>query len=498
MFVNTVPCAETYQAITRPAILASIEQMLKFYHIDMSQCQIYFNGDAEVSKLFGSDLGSKRGADGATDFKNRDKLYIVAEVEDSEFNNGYGNNYRQDTHFAFWHDKETNTAIRPMFKGKVVNVDVNRHFKTRQDAVDFKNTIDRIRTQQMAAFTFDAKVHFPINTSIVELLKVIYTFQVEAKEIDGATVTFAKWLFGNAKRALTLISNVAGKNKMLVSPILIENTELILNEPRIGKIAKGDYLGRYEVSFTYMFYWQEFIGWQFNYPYMVCQRIIPEKFINPVVKQWERPQTLTGSLERTQMMALTQGNEKYLHTPYYVRIPLNDPWAPPPENYMEPELQLTLTLDDKPNQILFNIGQIPGFTWNPFYLNYIQRYRNWIFEKYNCPITIKIFSDDVPIHYKNLSMDLQGNVILNRFPSIKNIHRAVVYVNYDIGKWSDICVTNLLGDRKEAKTLIDYIMPWLKIPEDWDKDWFDKVIGMPFVRPPIYQAEMGFITKRNK
>lgn len=492
MFVNTVPCGETYQAITRPAILASIEQLLKFYHVNMEACQIYFNGDADVSKLFGTDLGLKRGADGNTDFKNRDKLYIVAEVNDSEFNNGYGNNYRQDTHMAFWHDKETNTSFRPMFKGKIVNVDVNRHFRTRQDAVDFKNAIERVRTQQIGAFTFDAKVHFPVNTTIVELIKTIYDYQVNAKVIDPVVVPFAKWLFSNAKRAFTIISNLSGKNKILVSPILIENTELILNEPNVSKVNKGDYLGRYEVSFSYTFYWQEFIGWQFSYPYMVCQQVIPAKFINGIVGQWSRPQTLTGFLERTQMMALTQGNEKYLHTPYYNRIPLEDPWAPPQENYMEPKLQVTLSLTNTANQILFNIGEIPNFKWNPFYLKYILRYRQYIFQKYNCPLTIKIFSNDIQIDYRNLSMDDKGNIILNRLPSIKNIHRAVVYINYDIGLWSEICVSNLLADRKETKTLIDYIMPWLKIPDDWDENWFDKVIGQPSVRPPIYQMVCGF------
>ena len=497
MFVNTVGCAETYRAITRPAIIASIEQLLDFYQIDMKKCQIYFNGDAEASKLFGSNYDSVRGDDKQTDFQNRDKLYVIANVDDSEFNSGYSNNYRQDTHIAFWRDEETKTSIRPQFVGKRVTVEINRHFRTRQEAVNFKNTIERIRTEQMAAFTFNATVHFPINTSLVELFNDVYKLLVNGGGVDQTKVNFSQWLMNNARRSLKVINNLAGNNKILVAPVLIENTEVIQDEPNISKVTKGGYLGRYEVSFSYYFSWLEFIGWQVTYPFMIYQQPIPTKYINPVIKNFQRDQTLTGFLERTQMMLLTKGNEKLLHNPYYEKIPVEDPWVPKPENYMEPKIRITLSLDKVPSQVLFNIKQIPNFTWNPFYLNFLIRYREFIFQKYNNPLSLYIYSDKIQIDPRDLSMNENGDVILNRPPVIKNTHRAVLFVNYDIRLWSETCVKNLLADRAETKKLIDYIMPWLKIPEDWDEEWFNDVIGEPNIKPPIYQMAIGLRALRN-
>lgn len=491
MFVNNVPCAETYRAITRPAILDSIKQTLKFYHIDPSNFQIYFNGEAEISKLFGSDLNDKKGSDQITDFKNRDKLYVLAEVNDNDFNSGYSNNYRQDTHMSFWKDPITETAISPMFVGRRVEVEINRHFRTRQEAVTFKNAIERIRTQQMANFTFDATVHLPINTSLVELFKEVYTRLVNAKAIDPNTINFSKWLVTNAKHSITVISNLIGNNKILVSPMRVENIEVIPSEPNVSKVTKGDYLGRFEVSFSYYFYWQEFIGWQATYPIMVYQQLMPEKYFNPVVENWKRPVTLTGFLERTQMMELTKGNKGYLTTPYYDRIPLEDPWAPPAEEYMVPKLQVTLQLSLEPTQTLFNLKDIDGFEWNKFYIDYLLANRKDIFRKYNNPLTIKLFSNDVQVDPKDLSMDENGNIIFARLPTIKNIHRAVLFVNYDIKLWSEVCIEGLLKDKVAGKKLLDYIMPWLNTPEDYDRIWIDKVMGVPNPRPPFYEMAIG-------
>lgn len=513
MIKTTVLAGETYRSTTRPAIFASIKRLLDLYSLDDSL--IYYNGETEISKLVGSLNTDKRGSDNYTDLKNINKLFVLAKVEYSEFNSMYGNSYRQRTHTSVWKDDETLTDITPQYEGRKVEVDINKHFRTRQEAVNFVNKLNTATTTQLADFTFDADIHYPINYSIIDLLTEIYNRLVCGGKIDSCEINFGKWFSDNCLVPYTVISNIIGNNKIPVIPRRIEETILQMNSPTVEQIVKGEYSGRFEVSFSYNFYWQEFIGWELTYPLMVYQKIIPEKYIPMPVKEHNRSQAANRFLENSYMQDIRFGNSKSLHSPYYDKIPSYDPYTAPYQNFLTPKLQITLTVEDVPEQILLNLKEIPNYSWNPFYLYYLIKYRSRMLILNKSPIHFKVFSGDVQILNSDLTIDDEGNVWLLRNPFMKNQHTFVMYVNYAIRDWDDDAVDDIINFPDDSSVILPDIMPWYRWPDylnpgggnvdnlgiwlnagDWDNVLLhnDPGRGLTKDRPfPPHNVEMGFV-----
>lgn len=450
-----IQAAEIYRNATRPAILASIREVLGFYGMIDKFDEIYFNGEAEVSNFINSDKDSKLRSDRATDLINRQKLFVTAEINRSVFNSGYGNSGTSPNNPYVWKDEDSRTYLYPGFEGRDIVIECNCHFRTRNEAQGFVNRIERTRSRQLSEFTFNANIHYPINIPIIEFLSGNHQ---RLKQAGIVSNEYPEWFFEHAVAPMGVIHNEGNNHKTIVVKREIIDTNIIFDESEVGLSRKGDYAGQYIASFRYKFYWQDMVEWQLHYPIMVYQQPIDTKWLPTMQHQY-----INGFIQNA-FLEYQQGNlvfkNRQASSPFYYRFPDNDPWYPPQECWLDKQVSLLLMMEDVENKALFNIKEIPNWTWKDAVIKHIIKYREYLFTRHEDIVHIKLYSDDLQVLDEQLSMDEDGNVYMNRRPTMKNVYRAVIYIDLDLKNLSPEAIERIINDEEYQKEFLPGVFPW--------------------------------------
>lgn len=461
MLKTFVEADETYRNFTRPAIYDSIKSMLKFYGVD-SVAEIYFNGDAVGAKLVGSDSTDAPRTDRYTDGIFRNKLFIVGEVEPSPFNSGYANSRRDMSERPVWMDDSLGMFLTPAYEGRRVSVEVNAHFNDRMAATTFVNRINRLQANQVSDQSFSTTVHMPINNGILAFFEHIHELLVKndpTVEPDCST-----WFSQRCQSPITTLTNVAGNNATLVVPQLIGNLGIQFEEPRIRKPQKASLFGSYEVALTYFFYFQEFIGWEMEYPLNIWQDEIDTQYIPPINEEFNKGFTPRSNTELALANILTPYNRSE-HAPYFLCLPKHDPFRKEYNYWMVPFLQVRLMMENVPRQELCGIDDIPDLEWNAVVKQYILRRHAKAFSHHDTPFLFKSYSNELPVDATQLTMDEAGKMYLERPPTMQNTYRLMCDVDMAIRDYSQDFWDDLLKNPTDWG-ILPLIFPWY----DWT-DW---------------------------
>lgn len=474
MLKTFIPAEESYNTFTRPAIYDSLRQMLKFYGLE-SNAQIYYNGEYEISKLVGSNTSDSPLAGRYTDGIYRNKLFIVPEIEPTEFNSGYGNQRRSPTELSSWSDGgELPLILTPAYEGRKITVNVNAMFNSRATAQQFVNRINRLQANQVTAFNISANVHLVINPAIIEFFKSIHALLVKG---DPTTPELADWFDAGCQTPVTKVTNLAGNLPRMVTPVKLENIGVYFGEPTVRQARQSSAYGKYEVEVSYYFYFQEFLGWELQFPLNVYQEEIPARFIPAPQEKHTEPFNRRVAPETA--FAIGLGSlDRLVQTPYYLKLPAHDPWAWKRQAWMQPIIQARLALQDKETQALGNIFAIPGFEWNEAVKAYMLR-RHDVMTTHNAsPFLVQVFSNDRRVHADRLSMDAEGLVTLTGAPLLKNTYRIVVVLNWAIRDYFNDFWDDMWANPKD-RPVLESIFPaydWNQFPGPW-VDYIDQVRG---------------------
>lgn len=471
--LNTfVEAQEEYNTFFRPAVYDSLRAVLKFYGLE-SSAQIYYNGEAEIAKMVGVNTTDNLKANRYTDGIYRNKIYIVPEVEPHEFNSGFSNQRRMETELPTWSDGGVlPLSFTPSFEGRRVRVAVIAHFTGRQEAKQFVNRINRLQANQAVAFNFSANVHMVINPEIIEFYKVIHAMLARN---NPDTPDLPTWFDEGCKAPIDTVSNAAGNLKRMVALAKLDNIGIYFEEPQIKLSQKSQQFGRYEVELAYSFYFQEFLGWELQYPLTVYQEEIPAKYIPvPQEKHVERfNRRVAPEVEFAKSFGFP---DRSVQAPYYLKLPAHDPWAWKRQAWLQPILQARLALKAVDSQVLCNIFDIPGFEWNMGVKEYMLRRHKFATTHNEAPFLIQVFSNDQRVSAQRLSMDATGVVTLTGEPLLTNTYRIIVVLNWAIRDYSDAFWEDMRKN-PTSRPIMESIFPnydWNQFPGPW-VDYLDEV-----------------------
>lgn len=466
MLKTFIESEEDYNSFFRPAILDSLRATLRFYNLQ-SAAQIYYNGESEVARLVGS--GSTDGDRAArfTDGIFRNKVFVTTEVEPHEFNSGFSNQRRMSTELPVWSDDaELPLILTPSFEGREVKVNVVANFNSRINAQQFVNRINRLQSNQAVAFNFSATVHMVMNPGIVDFFKTVHAMLLKA---NPEFMKLEEWFEKGCQMPMTIISNEANNHRRNVFPMRLDNIGIYFEEPRVRLSRKGDVLGRYEVELTYKFFFQEFIGWELDFPLMVYQEEIPAIYVPRVQAKYK--ENFNRRVAPEVAFARDIGfPDRAIQSPYYVKLPEHDPWACPAMPWLQPVIQARLQVLQEPVQILCNIfNDLPDYKWNDKVKAYMCRRHEWAFWPSQTPFPVQVYCGDQRISPRELSMDDKGTVMLLRAPDLKKTYRIVVLLDWAIRDYSDAFWSDLREHRDEW-SLVESIFPgydWNQFEGDW-------------------------------
>lgn len=459
LFLAGVNPGETYRSATRPMLFDVINQVLDYFGINGAK--ILINGEAEVPKLLGSNGDDKKSTDLGTDLKLTDKVYVIAEIEPGEFNTGFASSPLMGMTPAVWKDDSIGLHIAPIYRGRVVSMDMNKHFITRQDAVNFINSIETVLDQQVGPFSVDINIHHPLPEGIIQLISECHGLLAKA---DATDLKFNDYFYKNAKAPMHYVTNPIGNNPMIVVSRRIEGTEILYNAPFIARTKKAsDQLGKWEVSFRFQFHWQEHVRWDVHYPAMIYQQPLDNKWMPTVSEKVSRDATDNTFFDLAFMNAILK--KKLQHLPYYHKFPDFDVWTPPQEDWRSATIQAMLVLKDVEEQLVCDFNELPNFKWDLRYLAFIKKYHHRMLKLNSSVMHIRLYSDDIPVDIEGLEFTIEGKLILKRPPTMANTHRAVLFFNYDLNSLDADARADMGLNPDDFNWLLPGMFPWIDIPD---------------------------------
>lgn len=462
-----IPSAESYKISTRPAAYASLKQALDYFHLLKQGQKIYFNGEAEVSKLIGGEFDNNRGSDIQTDVGYDDKIFIEFEVGESEYNDGLDSaDFDAQTVPTMWTDPQTGSWIRPVFSGRKCEVTVNKFFKDRVQAQRYQHEIRDKLNQKVFNTLFDVQTHYPLTVDILECFQEIYNRLNNVGEIAPEHSNFIKWFCAKSEVPYDFISNIIGNNTVFAFKQESSENGLNYGVVNIAAVNKGAYIGKYEVSWSYSFYWNIHTHWDLCFPIQVWQQpmpheYLPDLFVNTKYEYASR--MFMESKLASQIFDYRKSSPIQYHA-----LPSQDNWRPPVTSWVSPQLQVLVCMEDVPGeQVILNIKEIHGFTWNQEILDWIMKFRTKVTRRRANPLQFKLYSNEVEVKNDQLELRENGDLVLLRPATLGNIYRLTFNLDYALRLYDDECRDDLVNN----------------------PDWCEWIIGILF---PNYKPQPGF------
>lgn len=468
-----IPSFETYRIGTRPAVLASLRKMLDYFDIDVNQ-KIFFNNEAEVSKLLGGDLSGRRGSDLATDVGYDNKLFVEMEKSLAGYNDELDGNSNDDVVPSVWSEVFTGTKLTPKFSTRRFDITVNAFFKDRVTAERYYANIRSKTLSQNQNTEFAVETHYPISMQQLEFFKEIFDRLVNAGKV-AADKDFIDWMYDNSVSPGAILRNAAFNNPVYVFKQRIEEIGVNMNPPNLAMVNKGGFIGKYEVSFSYWFFWSEHVEWIMKYPIQVFQQPLPPEYLPEVFEQNLEDYPLRRFFE-AQVSEVVFNKDKN-KSPFYHILPNIDNWRPIPQYWISPQLQVMINVENVQEQVLLNILDIQGFSWNPTVIHYIMKYRTKVTRRHHNPMNFKVYSNDVEVLETQLELRDNGDLVLTRPPRMENIYRIVFSFDYALRLYTEDCVEDFLFDPDYGRWIIGILFPNYPLPDNWGEggisDWVD-------------------------
>lgn len=493
MLQTFIATNEHHDAYLRPAIYDSLKAVLAFYKLE-SAAQIYYNGGTDVAKLVGTNRSDGPTADRFTDGTFRNKVFIVPDVQRSEF---WSNRVAMTERPIFIDGDKLPLMICPAFENKKITVRVVARHNTSSEAEQMRIRINRQRENQVVDFNYSPITHMVINEELMTFLEIVHGM---LKRNKPETPDFSDWFYTNMRMPCTIVTNVAGNHAQMVVPLKSSSVGIQFTEPFVAQVNKGQAYGQFEVEFSYTFYLNDFIGWDLEYPLNVYQEEIPYEYIALPQVQHQEEVLVRAAPEIEDMRAINPPTA-FVQTPFYLKQPKHDPWAHPGQYWIQPILQARLTVDDVEEQVLCNIFDIPGFNWNPVSKAYLLRRHAVAFSHHDTPFLLQVWEGDRQVDSSLLRMDADGVVTLYKAPNLRLTYRIVITLDYAIRDYSELLWGDLVTN-PEGWNLIFSIFSWFdfnQIPRPLNeyihliKKGIDKGWGKwqkPF---NIYEMNLDFI-----
>lgn len=492
MLKTTIEALENYDSFLRPAIYDSLLAVLDFYGL-RSASNIYFNGESDVVKLIGNSATDGHTADRYTDGTFRNKIFIKADVQRSDF----WNLRRELVEMPVFLNAELPLIMTPSFEGKEITVEVVARFNTEAAAKQFRNRINRQRENQVVDFNFSPTVHMVVNEGLYDFIKIIHGMLVKN---DPTTPVFQEWFDRYKQFNFHKITNVKGNLPQMVVPLKPNGIGISFTDMFVTKVSKGENYGQFNVEFSYQFYFNEFLGWDLEFPLNVYQEQIPEGYIPRPQPAHTQYSGVPAGPEITSMR-LSDPPTGYVQSPYFLRLPSHDPFPVPYTWWVQPVVVVRTSLKDLPEQVLGSVFDLEEFKWRPKAIDYIKRRHEHAFLHHETPFLFQVFAGNEKVNPEHLRMEPDGQIVLLTRPNLKLTYRVVVNIDYAIRDYTQE-LWNDIGWEDDRWAIIRTIFSWVdfnKFPKPWIHNVpaickaIDLGYGLKTTPFNIYQGAFGIV-----
>lgn len=353
MPINTVPLTDVEQLISRPVIQAIIEQVKTFTRMKNSM-KVFYPGESGIMQSAGSDILSN--GENKAIFEAGEYIHIEVTEKIDEDEIGINPLSRQDTPSVFY-DKDVGFMLRATLQ----RVEVTVNFKYQSKS---KSTVQRWRSNMITRMQQDAKTNLhTYNYSIVvprpyqELIRAIHFNREDCRPYGQSLSEYLKMCSTDQS---TLISNQDGSSIDLA--FAHQDTRVVGQFDFSAIPDEPEYdqgLGIWSITFPYKFNYQKPAEIIANYPVLVHNYLLPDRYIIPVRSQGQHEAGESGNVQRNgyvrdmERFEMNSVMDRTSQIGGHLRIPYYDdhPFPPPVSGYGTLFTLLNSIDEDRPKQI---------------------------------------------------------------------------------------------------------------------------------------------------
>lgn len=399
-----VELPETYNSITRPAIVQVARQLIEIMRLP-ADTGFEFFGDAE-SQFQPQTTLTDNGIQNKFPFSGRVNIEADEQyIEDRTLTTAVK---KDNVQFVFY-DQKLDVFVKPVY----VSCEVTISFRYRaQDKTMSERWRDEFRvraSQGRAELLHEIDCHYPIPDAVSLILHQIFEMR---EAVAGYGEPLSKWVQEHISGRATTLRTQAGTEPLLAiaeRQVGIVGGFNFVAQPEKGqKAAEG---APWECGFDYTFQYDKVVAVMMHYPIAIHNQVMDNGF---------RP---TAPVYELANRARRPSNERFLHD-YFTRlynerrqplarnrIPKMDDWLPnwvPPRT--SPVLELLLGVDENDPRDMVNLNNLGDFEFSPATLAFLKKEWKWISKYTQSAFNFQLYRWDKPKPDNSVLMDAELNV----------------------------------------------------------------------------------------
>lgn len=430
MPIVSIPLLDVDQTITRPAVLDVVRQVKDITGIPQATPVVYI-GQGESRHQFGSTAGSQE------DTTKINSTQMVTIEVDERYDEGFftaNAGHRPEQHPDFI-DPHLGVIVKPIYA--VSEFDVNFVYRTpsRSEAIRWRNDAQFKASQMRDVNMHELTYYYLIPNACINLLQHIHELREKQAPYGD---TFEEYVRERMTTRSTDAVDMTGTHMRLV----IRETQMRVQgvfdfQAQPEKQEKNADNGGWEVRFTYKFSFSKPVASSVQYPIIVHNQLIDDKFIPQTPVDHERIQARaalsTNALhyfEAHRMQASIVG-EKTLKF-----FPAIDEWQPrqlAPDT--RPYLSVLLEIDPANDRFLVNLADLGDYIIDPEILDFIRAGEHFFLNKLHSSLMqVSLYRNEQLVRHDRFSIGADLNATLLEPSDLRCTYRLILSFCSDITK----------------------------------------------------------------
>lgn len=384
-----VPIPVTYSPVHRRVAMSVIENVMRITGIDKST-RVELRGDLNVATQPGGELGDV----GKTlRFQNDGRLIVTAQetYRESEVLN---TSVRQPNIDPIFEDRAIGVHIKPVYSYTDVELSFTYRAKTRQEVTmwrdDIKVRIGDNRQQHLHELDY----MFPIPPWCALLLKEVYT---RREAVAGYGETLNDYLKAHYTKNATVIATQDGDASKAI---------LVVAEKQIGVQGWFDFIEpveaeknedgpMWQVQFIYRFNYQKPVELNAQYPLVVHNQLIDDKFIPKLVEQDPDKKRSYKGMYKWDLDNFDYTARQAPRKLGGIAIPDFDEWIPDNVvNYTTTFISWMVVVEPRDLQLIMGTQDILDTGFHPSILAYMRKAGNKLVQRGQCALHLALYREN--------------------------------------------------------------------------------------------------------
>ncbi len=272
MPIVNIPLSDTLETVERPVIFDIINRVMLLTGLNTKQIRFYGEG-TQTAQQWNSSLNKDKNLNNL--YPLVDNLFIEVE-ENYDTNRMLSMAVEAPEQPLIFSDPALGIYIKPVKSPTDVIITFKYRARDRNVAMRWRNEVRTKTAKNREINMHDINYSYHLPEQYLDALSAIWKLR---NNIAGYGDTFESWFYKHMTNRVTVVSNLAGKHEILaIAEKQIGIQGLYDFEGVPDKPEKEGDVGMWTISFTYKFKYDKPINTVFNYPIVIHQQLLAERY----------------------------------------------------------------------------------------------------------------------------------------------------------------------------------------------------------------------------